>query len=81
MLWSLSRLPRPLCTPAQVLRAGDAQALNFTAASFEGSTHYALEGKWLAPQMRELFPWLRMSEWQGAVFRSAKWVGVVRREG
>lgn len=46
----------------QVLRFVDAQSINFTAAAFEGSTHYALEGRWLAPQMAHLFPWLRMSE-------------------
>ncbi|KAI7837039.1 hypothetical protein COHA_009116 [Chlorella ohadii] len=43
-----------------VLRFVDAQSINFTAAAFEGSTHYALEGRWLAPQMAHLFPWLRM---------------------
>jgi len=49
----------------QVLRFVDAQSINFTAATFEGSTHYALEGRWLAPQMAHLFPWLRMSECEG----------------
>lgn len=55
------------CTMAQqrdymreILRFRRAQSKNFTTAGFEGSTHYVLEGKWLAGQLRDLFPWLRI---------------------
>ena len=41
---------------------GNAMAMNFTVAAMEASTHYALEGEWLAPQLRHWFPWLRMGE-------------------
>lgn len=54
--------PVPPINRLQVLRMGEAQALNYTVAAFEGSTHYALEGTWLASQMHHNFPWLRMSE-------------------
>ena len=52
----------PAINRLQVLRMGEAQAVNYTVAAFEGSTHYALEGTWLASQMHHNFPWLRMSE-------------------
>ncbi len=54
---------RPLYPPAlapQILRFKEAAASNFTTASFEGSTHYVLESKWLASQLRDLFPWLKI---------------------
>ena len=43
--------PLPACPQAEA---------DFQLASFEASTHYALEGRWLAPQMRQLFPWVRI---------------------
>jgi hypothetical protein len=48
--------PSPPCdTPHCPLRlAAPAQA------AFEGSTHYALEGRWLAMQLREHFPWIKI---------------------
>lgn len=54
--------PVPPINRLQVLRMGEAQAVNYTVAAFEGSTHYALEGTWLASQMHHNFPWLKMSE-------------------
>ncbi|KAI3429846.1 hypothetical protein D9Q98_010158 [Chlorella vulgaris] len=36
------------------------QQANFTKAAFEGSTHYGLEGRWLAMQLREHFPWIKI---------------------
>jgi hypothetical protein len=53
-------MPRQFQYMRDVLRMGEAQTLNYTVATFEGSTHYALEGKWLAPQMHQLFPWLKL---------------------
>ena len=58
-------LPTAHCPPAtalQTLMFKRAARADFTTAGFEGSTHYALEGKWLAAQMIDLFPWLRFSE-------------------
>lgn len=46
--------------PLQILRFKEAAASNFTTASFEGSTHYVLESRWLAGQLRDLFPWLKI---------------------
>ncbi|KAL4429841.1 hypothetical protein ABPG77_010958 [Micractinium sp. CCAP 211/92] len=44
----------------RILRFKEAAASNFTTASFEGSTHYVLESKWLAGQLQDLFPWLKI---------------------
>ncbi|KAL4437389.1 hypothetical protein ABPG75_004528 [Micractinium tetrahymenae] len=44
----------------KILRFKEAAASNFTTASFEGSTHYVLESRWLAGQLRDLFPWLKI---------------------
>lgn len=44
----------------RILRFKEAAASNFTTASFEGSTHYVLESRWLAGQLRDLFPWLKI---------------------
>jgi hypothetical protein len=42
-----------------------ARGANFTRAAFEGSTHYALEGRWLASQLMELYPWIRIGKGRG----------------
>ena len=59
--------PPPTRPPAhpQTLKFSKARDAGFKQAAFEGSTHYALEGRWLAAQMRDVFPWLRLREWRG----------------
>jgi hypothetical protein len=54
----------PYCS-TQVLLWRSARGANFTRAAFEGSTHYALEGRWLASQLMELYPWIRIGEDRG----------------
>lgn len=58
------RGPAASAPAPQILRFKEAAASNFTTASFEGSTHYVLESRWLAGQLRDLFPWLRIGGWQ-----------------
>jgi len=62
--------PHPFRVP-QILNFQKAAEANFTVAAYEGSTHSAYEGKWLAGQLRDYFPWLRVGElelgpWQQA---------------
>ncbi|PSC68517.1 sulfotransferase [Micractinium conductrix] len=44
----------------EILSFKEAGKKNFTVAGFEGSTHYVLEGRWLAAQLHDLFPWLKI---------------------
>ena len=50
------------CPPGQILMFRQVRGANFTKAAFEGSTHYALEGRWLAMQLMEIYPWLKIGE-------------------
>lgn len=38
----------------------DAAQSQFTRAAFDGTTHYAAEGPWLAARVAAAFPWLRV---------------------
>lgn len=44
----------------EILMFRQVRGANFTKAAFEGSTHYALEGRWLAMQLMEIYPWLKI---------------------
>ncbi|PSC68106.1 sulfotransferase [Micractinium conductrix] len=43
-----------------ILNMEEAAAASFTKAAFDGSTHYAQEGGWLAAQMAEALPWVKV---------------------
>lgn len=42
------------------LHLGIALQARLFMATFEGSVHYSLAGEWLAPQLRELMPWVKL---------------------
>ena len=45
---------------ADILNLREAAEASFTRAAFEGSTHYVQEADWLAAQLAEAFPWLKL---------------------
>ena len=45
----------------QTLNLGEAAASMFTRAAFDGSTHYAAEGHYMAERLKATFPWVRVS--------------------
>jgi len=43
-----------------VLNLQEVVDARMTKAAFDGSTHYAQEGSWLAPQVAQQLPWVKI---------------------
>lgn len=59
--------PKMECSPevqreyvTETLNLGEAAASMFTRAAFDGSTHYAAEGHYMAERLKATFPWVKV---------------------